>query len=152
MRTALRTDPIRFARCAASALIASPVNVHAGTAQPQFAAATHVPRAGTELDATSSTDWTTGTTAESSPLAANTSDAPADAESVNAVSLDDRMLSRQRGGAVGMVMVAATPQLLRVNSGGRVTLWDEIAPPSPLPIPVGAARSARGDVATFRRK
>ncbi|RKT24650.1 hypothetical protein B0G69_0331 [Paraburkholderia sp. RAU2J] len=152
MRIALRIDPIRFAPCAASALIALPVSVHAGTAQAQFANATHAPRAGTELNATPSTDWTTGTSAESSPLAANTSDTPADATSVNAISLDDQMFSRQRGGAIGMVTVAATPQLLRVNSGGRVTLWDEIAPPSPLPIPVDAARSAQGNVATYQRK
>jgi hypothetical protein len=63
--------------------------------------------------------------------------------------LDDQMLSRQRGGATGMVMVAATPQLMRANG---VTLWDEIAPPSPLPIPVDAARAAQGNVANYQRK
>jgi hypothetical protein len=73
---------------------------------------------------------------------------PADAASVNDILLDDQMLSRQRGGAAGMVMVAATPQL----RGGSVTLWDEIAPPSPLPIPVDAARAAQGNVASFTRK
>ncbi|MFM0038158.1 hypothetical protein [Paraburkholderia strydomiana] len=139
MRTALRIDPIRFARCAALcaaiALIALPAGVHAETAQAQFADAAHTPLAGTERSATPSTDWATGTATESGPLAAN---AP-DTESVSAISLDDQMLSRQRGGAAGMVMVAATPQLLRGNSGGRVTLWDEIAPPLPLPIPVDAA-------------
>jgi hypothetical protein len=48
-----------------------------------------------------------------------------------------------------MVMVAATPQLMRANG---VTLWDEIAPPSPLPIPVDAARAAQGNVANYQRK
>ncbi|WP_233272593.1 hypothetical protein [Paraburkholderia acidisoli] len=64
--------------------------------------------------------------------------------------LDDQTLSRQRGGAVGMVMVAATPQLMR--GGNSVTLWDEIAPPAPLPIPVDAAQNAQGNVASYTRK
>ena len=85
--------------------------------------------------------------------AANSLSIPADAASVNDFALDDQMLSRQRGGAVGMVMVAATPQLMRGNSGGSsVTLWDEIAPPSPLPIPIDAARAAQGNVASYQRK
>jgi hypothetical protein len=64
-------------------------------------------------------------------------------------SLDDQTLSRQRGGAVGMVMVAATPQLMR---GNNVTLWDEIAPPAPLPIPVDATQNAQGNLASYTRK
>ncbi|MDR3095503.1 MAG: hypothetical protein LBV73_00340 [Paraburkholderia sp.] len=63
--------------------------------------------------------------------------------------LDDQTLARQRGGAVGMVMVAATPQLMRGNS---VTLWDEIAPPAPLPIPVDAGQAAQGNIASYTRK
>ncbi len=38
----------------------------------------------------------------------------------------------------------------RVGPGGipaRVTLWDELAPPSPLPVPADAARAAQGDAA-----
>jgi hypothetical protein len=65
--------------------------------------------------------------------------------------LDDQTLSRQRGGAVGMVMVAATPQLMRGNNNS-VTLWDEIAPPAPLPIPVDATQNAQGNVASYTRK
>ncbi|HKR43851.1 MAG TPA: hypothetical protein VJU59_29955 [Paraburkholderia sp.] len=65
-------------------------------------------------------------------------------------SLDDQTLSRQRGGAVGMVMVAATPQLMRGNN--NVTLWDEIAPPAPLPIPVDATQNAQGNLASYTRK
>lgn len=64
-------------------------------------------------------------------------------------SLDDQTLARQRGGAVGMVMVAATPQLMR---GNNVTLWDEIAPPAPLPIPVDATQNAQGNLASYTRK
>jgi hypothetical protein len=65
--------------------------------------------------------------------------------------LDDQTLSRQRGGAVGMVMVAATQQLMRGNNN-NVTLWDEIAPPAPLPIPVDATQNAQGNVASYTRK
>ena len=65
-------------------------------------------------------------------------------------SLDDQTLARQRGGAVGMVMVAATPQLMRGNN--NVTLWDEIAPPAPLPIPVDATQNAQGNIASYTRK
>ena len=64
--------------------------------------------------------------------------------------LDDQTLSRQRGGAVGMLMVAATPQLMR--GGGSVTLWDEIAPPAPLPIPVDSSQAAQGNIASYTRK
>ncbi|HKT97609.1 MAG TPA: hypothetical protein VJS30_13915 [Paraburkholderia sp.] len=63
--------------------------------------------------------------------------------------IDDQTLARQRGGAVGMVMVAATPQLMRGNS---VTLWDEIAPPAPMPIPVDAGQAAQGNIASYTRK
>jgi hypothetical protein len=54
---------------------------------------------------------------------------------VNDFSLDDRVDSRQCGWTVGRLMVPVTPQSLRGRSG-RVTLWDEIAPPSPLPLPL----------------
>lgn len=64
------------------------------------------------------------------------------------IALDDQVLSRQRGGAVGMMMVAATPQFMR---GNGVTLWDEIAPPAPLPVPVDAARTAQSNVTTYQR-
>ncbi|PXW26593.1 hypothetical protein [Paraburkholderia caballeronis] len=63
--------------------------------------------------------------------------------------LDDQTLSRQRGGAVGMVMVAATPQLMR---GNGVTLWDEIAPPMPLPVPIDASQAAQGNIASYTRR
>ncbi|WP_245004366.1 hypothetical protein [Paraburkholderia sacchari] len=63
--------------------------------------------------------------------------------------IDDQTLARQRGGAVGMVMVAATPQLMR---GNGVTLWDEIGPPTPLPIPVDAGQAAQGNLASYTRK
>jgi hypothetical protein len=67
----------------------------------------------------------------------------------SATPLDDQTLSRQRGGALGMVMVAATPELMR---GNGVTLWDEIAPPAPLPVPVDASQAAQGNIASYTRR
>lgn len=74
---------------------------------------------------------------------------PANVVSMNDVPLDDHMLARQRGGATGFTMIAATPDLLR---GSSVTLWDEIAPPAPLPVPVDAGRAAQSNVANYLRK
>lgn len=86
-------------------------------------------------------------------LAGNALSIPADAAPVNNLVLDDQALSSQRGGFSGMLMVAATPQMMRnFNSGGNgVTLWDEIAPPSQLPVPVDVARSAQGNVTSYQR-
>ncbi|HZZ11230.1 MAG TPA: hypothetical protein VFE79_11125 [Paraburkholderia sp.] len=89
---------------------------------------------------------------DNAQIAADGFSTPAAGSAANAFSLDDQMLSRQRGGAIGMLMVAGTPQLMRGSSNGTVTLWDEIAPPSPLPIPVDAARAAQGNVANYQRK
>ncbi|RKF47404.1 hypothetical protein [Paraburkholderia fungorum] len=88
-----------------------------------------------------------------SDLAGNALSIPADTASVNNLVLDDQALSSQRGGFSGMLMVAATPQMMRsFNSGGNgVTLWDEIAPPSQLPVPVDVARSAQGNVTSYQR-
>jgi len=77
-------------------------------------------------------------------------DASDNALPVNAPPLDDQVLSRQRGGREGMVMLAATPQLMK--GGNAVTLWDEIAPPAPLPVPVDSGRAAQGNVASYTRQ
>jgi hypothetical protein len=63
--------------------------------------------------------------------------------------LDDRVLDHQRGRAVGMIMVAATPNAFRNNS---VTLWDEIGPPVQTPQPSDAARAQTGNIVTYNRK
>ncbi|QCP50523.1 hypothetical protein FAZ95_15985 [Trinickia violacea] len=85
------------------------------------------------------------------PAAGNDAlDAGDDALPVNAPPLDDQVLSRQRGGREGMVMLAATPQLMK--GGNAVTLWDEIAPPAPLPVPVDSGRAAQGNVASYTRQ
>ncbi|MBB5443308.1 MULTISPECIES: hypothetical protein [unclassified Paraburkholderia] len=158
MRLALRIDLISrrapfFAICAALAFSALPASAGTPTAQAapaQFATLTDSSDAADP--ACASLQATTPVAAEDdSQIAANPSTPTADAASMNDFSLDDQMLSRQRGGAVGMLMVAATPQLTQ-SGGNQVTLWDEIAPPSPLPVPVDAARAAQGNVATYQRK
>jgi hypothetical protein len=158
MRPASRIDQIGIAACAALcaaiALIVLPTEVHAQATQALSATLADFAGANLEVDsvAATSSDATAGAASESGQFAIDALGDPADDASVNDFSLDDQVLSRQRGGAVGMLMVAATPQLTRGGSGGRVTLWDEIAPPSPLPIPVDAARAAQGNVATYQRK
>ena len=96
---------------------------------------------------------TNDSAAPRSDLAGNALSISADAASVTDLVLDDQALSHQRGGFGGMLMVSATPQLMRGfnNSGNGVTLWDEIAPPSQLPVPVDVARSAQGNVTSYQR-
>lgn len=93
---------------------------------------------------------TGGAPADSGPLAADATPSADDSIIAGAHALDDQTLSRQRGGAIGMLMVAATPQLMR--GGNSVTLWDEIAPPAPLPIPVDSSQAAQGNIASYTRK
>lgn len=88
----------------------------------------------------------------SADLAANddASRAEDDSAPVNGLALDDKVLSRQRGSGLGMMTVAATPQMMQGASS--VTLWDEVAPPAPMPVPVDAARAAQSNVVTYTRK
>lgn len=170
MRLAFRTELSSLASCAALCVAAALFVLPAGARAQQAIQA----QSATLADSADSNDsgfasftnatlrvkatqeWTASTASEFSLLAGNVLSLPVDGASVNDFSLDDQVLSRQRGGAVGMLMVAATPQLMRGNGSGNgnsVTLWDEIAPPSsPLPIPVDAARSAQGNVANYQRK
>jgi hypothetical protein len=161
MRLVFRIDLNRVGPCAALcaaavALSVLPAGVNAQEpAQLQSATLTETADAGsasltgTTLAVASSPNTTAP---EIRQLAGDVLNIPADAASVNDISLDDQVLSRQRGGAVGMLMVAATPQLMHGNSGSSVTLWDEIAPPSPLPIPVAAQGNVEGNVANYQRK
>jgi hypothetical protein len=162
MRVAFRLDLIGrapyIAICAALAFSTLPMAASAQTAQAAPAQSATLAE---------SNDTASGASANAQPaalaatdgdsqVAASATTARDDAASVNGISLDDQVLSdqvlsRQRGGAVGMLMMAATPQLMQ-GGGNRVTLWDEIAPPAPLPIPVDAARAAQGNVATYQRK
>ncbi|MEX3687760.1 hypothetical protein AB3X91_26905 [Paraburkholderia sp. BR14263] len=101
-------------------------------------------------DTTSTAAAPASTTSASAPAPADPVAFGNDGVFAGIGSLDDQTLSRQRGGAVGMVMMAATPQLMRGNN--NVTLWDEIAPPAPLPIPVDATQNAQGNLASYTRK
>lgn len=65
--------------------------------------------------------------------------------------LDEQTLDAQRGRAPGMVMVVATPRTAGAN-GSRVTLWDEIAPPTPMPIPLDAQGAMQSNNASYTRK
>ncbi|SMG15744.1 hypothetical protein [Paraburkholderia susongensis] len=71
--------------------------------------------------------------------------ASGDAASLNDILPGDPPLSQQRGGAPGMLRVAAMSQPMQ-DDGNQVTLWDEIAPPLPLPVPVDAAHAAQGNI------
>lgn len=93
---------------------------------------------------------TSGSNLSAAPLAADPGPAGDEPVIAGVGSIDDQTLSHQRGGAVGMLMVAATPQLMR--GGNSVTLWDEIAPPAPLPIPVDSGQAAQGNIASYTRK
>jgi hypothetical protein len=161
MRLAFRIDTslttLGAVFCVALASMTLPVDVIAQEAvsTPSISVASVAvssPAPAAVVDRDAATDHaaaaTTDAAAENTDATAQALTTPADAASVNDIVLDDQMLSRQRGGAVGMVMVAATPQL----RGGSVTLWDEIAPPTPLPIPVDAQRAAQSNVASFTRK
>ena len=107
--------------------------------------------ASTPLATAASPAATTGPATEISPRTGNVLSVPADAAPANDISLDDQALARQRSDAVGMVRVAAASQLLH-GGGERVTLRDEIAPPSPLPVPVDAARATQSNVAAHQIK
>ncbi|MFM0079657.1 hypothetical protein P0D72_12330 [Paraburkholderia sediminicola] len=178
MRLAFRIDLSSIALCAAAVtltVLCAGVNAQE-SAQPQFATMAETADAGsatlasttlaavaspnttvTDTASVAAVDNTAAATNDSaaprSDLAGNALSIPADAASVTDLVLDDQALSHQRGGFGGMLMVSATPQLMRGfnNSGNRVTLWDEIAPPSQLPVPVDVARSAQGNVTSYQR-
>ncbi|WP_109478036.1 hypothetical protein [Paraburkholderia sp. C35] len=145
--------PAGVAMCVALALSTLPAGVNAQQAftdattlsSAQIAAPAADDTSDVVADATTGSDIAYGMDANGRQFFS----VPADSAAMNDFALDDQVLSRQRGGAAGMVMVAATPQLMR---GSAVTLWDEIAPPSPLPIPIDAARAAQGNVANYQRK
>ncbi|MGF6601691.1 hypothetical protein P3T23_006435 [Paraburkholderia sp. GAS448] len=159
MRLAFRIDTnftaLGAALCVALASMALPIDVFAAdaasvpaTSAPSASFTGSAVTATPALEAAADSTVAVDTSAESGDSTAQAPGVSADAASVNDIVLDDQMLSRQRGGAAGMVMVAAAPQL----RGGSVTLWDEIAPPTPLPIPVDAARAQQSNVASYVRK
>ena len=130
------------------AAVAAPDTAVSDTADTANTSASTVANTATDPSAD-----TANTAAPVSDLAGDPLSIPAAAAATNDLALDDQALSQQRGGFGGMLMVAATPQLMHGNASGgnRVTLWDEIAPPSPMPIPVDVARSAQSNVTTYQR-
>ena len=78
-------------------------------------------------------------------------DASADAQApiAGATPLDDRVLARQRGTGPGLMTVAASMQGLR---SAQVTLWDEIAPPAPVPVPADSAHPAQSNAVSYFRQ
>ncbi|EIF30205.1 hypothetical protein BCh11DRAFT_05682 [Burkholderia sp. Ch1-1] len=164
MRPVFRIDLSRIAPhaalCTAIALPVLPIGINAQEGEPaqsaMLAQSTDAAPAASHAETIArapSSDTNTPAAAAFRQLAVNALNIAAEGISTNDFSLDDQALSRQRRGAVGGVMVAATPQLMRGNSnGGSVTLWDEIAPPSPSPIPVDAARAAQGNLPSYQRK
>jgi hypothetical protein len=176
MRLAFRIDLRHFqphaALCAALLLVALPSGVNAqepitasspDTGSVTLASVTPAAVAAPDTVVSDATGSVTPADAPNpvdahSDLAGAALNIPADAAPVDMVTvsdpaLDDQALSQQRGGFSGMLMVAATPQLMRSagNGGNGVTLWDEIVPPSPLPVPVDVARSAQGNVTSYQR-
>lgn len=165
MRLAFRIAPHHLslctALCAALTLVALPQGANAQESAQESVNAGSTGTGSVTLASTTPAAATAPDTADTAKRSASSGDlanaalgVPADATSLNDFSLDDQVLSRQRGGFSGMLMVAATPQLMRSagNGGNGVTLWDEIAPPSPMPIPLDAAANAQGNVASYQRR
>lgn len=92
------------------------------------------------------------TDGSSEPTRAASQDASVDAEAsiAGATALDDRVLARQRGTGPGLMTVAASTQALQ--AGHSVTLWDEIAPPAPVPVPADSAHSAQSNAVSYFRQ
>lgn len=67
-----------------------------------------------------------------------------------ATALDDHVLARQRGTGLGLMTVAVSGPML--HGSHSVTLWDEITPPSPVPVPADAAQMAQGNAVSYFRK
>ena len=125
MRLAFRIDLRHFppyaALCAALLIVALPPGVNAQepvtASSPDTGSVTlasTTPAAATApATAVSDPATTANTAAPASDLAGDALSIPADAVAVNDLVLDDQVLSQQRGGFSGMLMVAATPQLMR---------------------------------------
>lgn len=96
--------------------------------------------------ATDGTDGSGGPTQTASQAASVDAEAPM----AGATALDDHVLARQRGTGPGLMTVAASTQAL--SSAHSVTLWDEIAPPAPVPVPADSAHSAQSNAVSYFRQ
>ncbi|AJX33769.1 hypothetical protein [Burkholderia oklahomensis] len=66
------------------------------------------------------------------------------------VHVDAGVFARQREHVAAPVPVATPTPLF--DRGAAVTLWDEIGPPTPLPVPSDAQRTIRSDGASYTRQ
>ncbi|CAB3643960.1 hypothetical protein LMG27174_00661 [Paraburkholderia rhynchosiae] len=143
MRPALfRVDQDGIASCAAlfcaCALISLPGALHA---QATLTAASNALASGADATQTRIAAPAGAASPHRSPRAISAKD----------FSLCDQAIARRGGSAFGLVMMATPPRLTRARTA-TVTLWDEIAPPLPLPAPVDAAHAMQGGVVSYRYK
>ncbi|MGN6651669.1 hypothetical protein [Trinickia sp.] len=155
----------------ALAAIAAPCQAHAGSlddapaiGQPMFfvdgawaAPTSFAHRAAQAVDLAVAPRFLIGATVTDGfgfdePMQAANEAASADTEApiAGATALDDRVLARQRGTGPGLMTVAASTQALQ--NGHSVTLWDEIAPPVPAPVPADSARPAQSNAVSYFRQ
>lgn len=93
--------------------------------------------------------WYVARTAQAQALEAKASATVMDSmAAADAMAVDDHALAHQRGTGPGLMTVAA-PLLHGARS---VTLWDEIAPPAPVPVPADAAQVAQSNAVSYFRK
>ncbi|WP_116136413.1 hypothetical protein [Trinickia diaoshuihuensis] len=67
-----------------------------------------------------------------------------------AAALDDGTLARQRGTGPGLMTVGAP--MLALHGAPSVTLWDEIAPPAPVPVPADSSHVAQSNTVSYFRQ
>jgi len=67
-----------------------------------------------------------------------------------AAPIDDGALAHQRGTGPGLMTVGAP--MLALHGAPSVTLWDEIAPPAPVPVPADSAHVAQSNTVSYFRQ
>jgi hypothetical protein len=67
-----------------------------------------------------------------------------------AAAIDDGALAHQRGTGPGLMTVGAP--MLALHGAPSVTLWDEIAPPAPVPVPADSAHVAQSNTVSYFRQ
>lgn len=84
------------------------------------------------------------------PLTAGRHGIANDGAFLNPILTENRTASPTRAASSGMAMKTSSS----TSAGGdpQVTLWDEIAPPAPRPVPVDNARAAQGHLASDAAK
>ena len=114
-----------------------------------------VNRAAIAVDSSVAQRFVIGATASDGfdePMQAPSQNASAETEApiAGATALDDRVLARQRGTGPGLMTVAASMQPLQ--NSHSVTLWDEIVPPAPLPVPADSGHAAQSNAVSYFRQ